>query len=95
MDYFMWFTTGTETLTSKSNQEHKYPRALLSADMVTHFDYSSPKNPIRYVYCYLLPKFGPDYLNTQKNVLITWLRAQTVHTSGQDRPVPAFTQLHH
>lgn len=40
----MWSTTGTETLTSKSNQEHKYPWALLSADMVTHFNYSSPKS---------------------------------------------------
>lgn len=41
MDYLMWSTTGTETLTSK---EHKYLRAQLSADIVTHFNYSSPKS---------------------------------------------------
>lgn len=43
-DYFMWFATGTETLTREFNQDHKYPQALLSADMVTHFDGSSPKS---------------------------------------------------
>lgn len=72
MDYLMWSTTGTETLTSK---EHKYLRAHLSADAVTQL--LSSKNLIRYVYCYLLLKFGPDYLNTEKNVLIDCLQAQT------------------
>lgn len=40
----MWFATGTETLTREFNQDHKYPQALLSADMVTHLDGSSPKS---------------------------------------------------
>lgn len=40
----MWFATGTETLTREFNQDQKYPQALLSADMVTHFDGSSPKS---------------------------------------------------
>lgn len=66
MDYFMWFTTGTESLTSKSNQEHKYPAALQSQTCIRVV-------PLQNQICLLL---SSDYLNTHRNVLITWLWAQ-------------------
>ena len=88
----MWFATGTETRASKSNREHKYPRALPSADTVARSQRLLSKKPIRYVYCYLMLKLGPDYLNTpNKNVLINRPSSNrgACRLSGHDRPVPA------
>lgn len=82
----MWFAIGTQTPASKSNQRAEIPLGSAFCRHGYSLQRLLSKSPIRYVYCYLLPNLGPDYLNTHKNVSITWLRS--VHTSGHDRPVP-------